>query len=143
MPARTPTKKAAKTARSTSARHGTTAKTPDEISYETKLTIVILLLLFVYPLGLVFMWAWMRNWPTWLKVLISLPIILGIIGTLIGIFFLSLLIRRVATDKNLQNMLRQKYQDQYRQEYQLTPSPATSITPVISLPSSGTNSQTY
>ena len=31
------------------------------ISYETQMIIVVLLLLFVYPIGLIFMWAWMSR----------------------------------------------------------------------------------
>jgi hypothetical protein len=109
-----------------------TARSVDEISYETKLTIVILLLLFVYPLGLIFMWAWMRNWPLWLKVLISLPVILGIMGIFFGIFFVSLLIRHAVTDKAFQNMMRDRYQKQYLQQYQITPSAMPSLTPEAS-----------
>lgn len=104
----------------------TQTATVDEISYETKLTIVILLLLFVYPLGLVFMWFWMRNWPLWLKILISLPIIIGILGILFGIFALAMILRHVATDKNFQYQMRQY---QYQQEQQLTPSPSEAISP--------------
>jgi len=107
------------------ARRVSRQQTPSEISYETKLTIVILLLLFVYPLGLIFMWVWMKNWPLWLKILISLPIVLGILGLFIGICAIAMIIRHVATDKNFQN---QMHQYQYQQQ-KLTPMPSETITP--------------
>jgi biotin transporter BioY len=46
-------------------------------SYDTKMLITIILLLFVYPLGLIFMWAWMHTWPVWLKIIITLPFIIS------------------------------------------------------------------
>lgn len=116
----------------------TRTATVDEISYETKLTIVILLLLFVYPLGLVFMWFWMRNWPLWLKILISLPIVIGILGILFGIFAIAMILRHVATDKNFQYQMRQY---QYQQEQQLTPSPSETVSPTdTSTPTTTDNS---
>lgn len=55
-----------------------------ELSYETRVIVVILLLLFVYPVGLICMWAWMRNWPLWLKLLITLPLLLGVLVFFLG-----------------------------------------------------------
>lgn len=48
-------------------------------TYDTIMIITILLLLFVYPLGLIFMWAWMKTWPVWLKIVISLPFIISVV----------------------------------------------------------------
>jgi hypothetical protein len=68
------------------------AQDNSQMSEDTKAIIVILLLLFVYPIGLILMWAWMKSWPTWLKIIISLPIILIPIfmimfaGVLVSIF---------------------------------------------------------
>ena len=114
----------------------------DEISYETKLTIVILLLLFVYPLGLVFMWVWMKNWPLWLRLLISLPLALGVIGIFFGIFAISLILRHIATDKNFQYQMHE-YQKQY-QQYQLSPVPSEEVTPTQEAnPTTDNNGGTY
>lgn len=112
----------------------TRTKSPEEISYETKLTIVILLLLFVYPLGLVFMWVWMRNWPVWLKIVISLPLVLGVLALFTGMFFIALLIRNATTSRNFPNRM-WEYRRQYMwnqnaptQQNMMTPQP-TDITP--------------
>lgn len=48
------------------------------LSYEMKTLIVILLLVFTYPVGLVMMFLWM-DWPKWVKALIALPVILGLL----------------------------------------------------------------
>lgn len=45
--------------------------------------VVMLALIFFYPIGVIFMWAWMRNWPSLLKVLITtLPIGIFVIAYL-------------------------------------------------------------
>jgi len=49
------------------------------ISYDAKTIIIILCLIFIYPIGIIFMWIWMKTWPLWLKLIISVPLILGII----------------------------------------------------------------
>ena len=58
----------------------------EPMSQDTKIIIVILLLIFFYPLGLIFMWLWMKEWPTWAKLLISLPVALGILAMLLLMF---------------------------------------------------------
>jgi hypothetical protein len=57
------------------------------ISEDTKTIIVVLLLIFAYPVGLVFMFLWMK-WQTWVKVLVLTPIFLSILAFLmtIGLF---------------------------------------------------------
>lgn len=45
------------------------------LSNDTKTIIVVLVLLFAFPLGLVLMWIW-TNWPKWVKLLITLPLII-------------------------------------------------------------------
>ena len=61
----------------------TAAKKPQKVqqvevglSYDTKTIITILLLVTVYPVGLVMMFIWMDTWPTWVKVLVSIPAVL-------------------------------------------------------------------
>ena len=46
----------------------------DELSYDAKTIITIVLLIGFYPVGLVLMYLWMR-WPVWLKVLLTLPLV--------------------------------------------------------------------
>jgi len=43
------------------------------ISYDTKTLIVVLTLIFVYPVGLLLMFLWMK-WRWWIKLLIALPV---------------------------------------------------------------------
>lgn len=52
-----------------------------ELSYEIKLILVLVLLFVLYPVGLILMFRWMK-WPTWVKLLIALPILLAILGFL-------------------------------------------------------------
>ena len=59
-----------------------------ELSYDTKTIIVILFLLFVYPVGVIFMLAWMKTWPSWLKVLLTIPFALGILAIIFGVILL-------------------------------------------------------
>lgn len=44
----------------------------NEMSQDTKALITILLVLFLPPVGVILMWAWMKSWPTWLKILLTL-----------------------------------------------------------------------
>lgn len=55
-----------------------------EMSGDTKTIITIVLLLFVWPVGLILMWLWMK-WPIWLKVFLT------IIPFIIVIFILFIL----------------------------------------------------
>lgn len=54
------------------------------MSYSTKKIIVILLLIFFYPLGLLFMFVWMK-WPKWVKFLLTGLFVLQI-GVIIASF---------------------------------------------------------
>lgn len=63
-----------------------TNPTPSSMSSDTKNIITILLLLFFYPVGVIVMWVW-KLWPTWVRLLVSVPAILiglvvafGIVG---------------------------------------------------------------
>lgn len=97
-------------------------------TYDTQMIVTILLLLFVYPLGLIFMWAWMHTWPVWLKIVISLPFVLAV-----GVIILMLLVvGSVVRNGRFERMM---YEQQYRQQmlkqqqqqmmWQLSPTPST------------------
>jgi len=62
----------------------------NEISEDTKTLIIVILLLVVYPIGVIVMYLWMKNWAKWVKNLIALPLIIGfivlILAFLIGLF---------------------------------------------------------
>jgi len=59
------------------------------LSYDTKTLIVVLTLIFAYPVGLILMFMWMK-WKTWLKLLIAFPVGL-IILAFMGVFAVGLL----------------------------------------------------
>ena len=46
-----------------------------ELSYDVKFVTTLILLFVFYPVGVVLMYKWMK-WPTWLKTLIVLPLVL-------------------------------------------------------------------
>ena len=56
-------------------------------SHDTKTLIVFLTLIFVYPVGLVLMFMWMK-WKTWIKILVAFPVV---------IFFLIFIVSFLAT----------------------------------------------
>lgn len=51
--------------------------------------LVILLLVFCWPIGIILMWVLMKYWPKWLKVILTLPIVLMLVwfGFVAAIFF--------------------------------------------------------
>lgn len=53
------------------------------ITANTKALITVLLLIFVFPVGVFVMWVWTR-WALWLKVVVSIPAIIAI-AILIGL----------------------------------------------------------
>lgn len=48
------------------------------ISKDAQAIITVLCLIFVYPVGFIVMWVW-TEWPIWLRLLLSIPVILLII----------------------------------------------------------------
>lgn len=73
------------TKKKTVARKAKPQKFP-KLSYDTQTLLTVLLLVTIYPVGLVLMFRWMK-WPTWLKVLILSPVIL-----LVGLSFIVILL---------------------------------------------------
>lgn len=94
-----PTKKSAKKATRVSQKALSKAY-ESEISYETKLIIAILLLLFVYPIGLIVMWWWMREWPLWLKLILSIPLFIAVLAVLGMFLAIGLFIRGARVQPN-------------------------------------------
>jgi len=50
-------------------------------SNDTKTLVTVLLLIFVYPIGVIVMMLW-TSWKLWVKLLVAAPIVLLIIGLL-------------------------------------------------------------
>jgi uncharacterized protein (DUF983 family) len=60
-------------------------KTTATAADNTNSILTLLLLFFVYPIGVVVMWLW-TSWAKWVKILVTLPVILIILfGVLFGI----------------------------------------------------------
>lgn len=74
-----------------------------EMSTDTKTIIVVLLLIFVYPIGVIFMWIWMKWWPTWVKILLTLPIILCIAWFIFIMTMAGFIIRGAVREQNRMN----------------------------------------
>jgi hypothetical protein len=53
-------------------------------SNDTKAIITVLLLVFLYPIGLLVMWFWTK-WKLWVKLLVSAPVLLFIVIMILGI----------------------------------------------------------
>lgn len=65
------------------------------LSEDTKTIITVLLLVFAFPIGVILMWFWMK-WPVWVKVLISLLLIiplLFVVGIISSIVLLTTAIK--------------------------------------------------
>ena len=75
---------------------------PVSANHQTKTILVVVALLAFYPVGLVLMWMWMREWPKWVKLLLSAPIILMILAILGIIFTFILVAQNPRNIKNLQ-----------------------------------------
>ena len=53
-------------------------------------TLVILLLVSFFPIGVILMWMWMP-WPKWLKLTLTLPFIISIVFLLLAISLIALI----------------------------------------------------
>ena len=115
-----PARKKAKTARkstNTTSRSVKRSTSNSEISYDTQMIVTVLLLIFVYPLGVIFMWAWMRNWPVWLKIIITLPVFMF----LLCIFFIMFVLRRAVDNANYRTWVIMQQQNRNQMQKQATP----------------------
>lgn len=92
-----------------------------ELTYETKMILVVLLLLLFYPAGVVMMWIWMK-WPVWVKLLVMLPI-LFIFAFVAGISFLFATVIR--HHLSFQERVEMMQQEQLKKlQMSVTPSPS-------------------
>ncbi|HSX40888.1 MAG TPA: hypothetical protein VLF68_04745 [Candidatus Saccharimonadales bacterium] len=112
---------------------------------DTQLIIVVVLLVLAYPFGVIFMWFWMRHWPLWVKLLLSLPMLF-----LILMFFAVIAFIIFAVTHHTAANFQQRYRP-YRYQYQMPPTMRRgefpSITPTLTptntpAPSQG-QTQTY
>jgi hypothetical protein len=60
------------------------------MSQDTKTIITVLLLVVVFPLGIIFMWVWMK-WPIWVKLILTIPFaIIPTIAVLLAITLVAI-----------------------------------------------------
>lgn len=57
---------------------GRSVSQKEGISNDAQAIITVMLLVFTYPIGFIVMWVW-TDWPIWLRLLLSIPVILLII----------------------------------------------------------------
>jgi hypothetical protein len=70
---------------------------PNELSYDTKTLITVLLLVTIYPIGVVMMFIWMK-WNKWIKFLIVLPAIAAVIIPFFILTVIGSIVMRVGGD---------------------------------------------
>ena len=98
-----------------------------EMTTDTKTIIVVLLLIFVYPLGAIFMWVWMKWWPMWVRILLTLPFILGILMMIFGLAMAGFIMRSAVRQQERMNTIpyqrRMDVPQQSPNQMYLTPTP--------------------
>lgn len=65
--------------------------TPPSPQMDPRTIIVVLALVLFYPVGVILMWWWMKTWPLWIKILISLVLLALFIIFLLPIFLVFFL----------------------------------------------------
>ncbi len=58
------------------------SRSSTRLSYDTKTLVVVITLIFVYPIGILLMYLWMK-WNGWLKFIITLPFYLILFGIIL------------------------------------------------------------
>lgn len=100
-----------------------------EMTTDTKTIIVVLLLIFVYPLGAIFMWVWMKWWPMWVRILLTLPFILGVFMMIFGLTMAGFIMRSAARQQDRMNTIpyqKRMYVPQHSpNQMYLTPTPTS------------------
>lgn len=79
------------------------APVPNLDNTNSNTIVAILLLWLLYPLGLIFMWV-KTKWPVWVKILVTLPVVLTIIG-------LSLAIVLIVNNPSISNSIKKNSSD--------------------------------
>jgi len=95
----------------------------EQLSYDSKVIITVLLLLFVYPIGLAFMWGWMRHWSSWLKWLITLPFAAFLLSLIVVSILLGTVLKDYASytqsDMQYKEKMWKNYQDNESKPFQI------------------------
>lgn len=80
--------------------------TNNELSYDTKTIIVILTLIFVYPIGVVLMLVWM-DWNKWFKILLSVPLVLGCLVPILLLILIGTMVFKIGDNLTRPEMVRE------------------------------------
>ncbi len=99
---------------------------------QSRVFIVVIALLVFYPVGLVLMWMWMKDWSKWVKILLSLPI-LFIIFWLVA--FSAMFIFVLTHPNNIKNLQPPPTKPIYATPTIFYPSPTQSPMPTYAAPS--------
>lgn len=63
--------------------------TPQSPTNDNSTLVTVLLLIFAYPIGMIVMWFWPK-WKVWVKLLVSLPFVIGIIAIVASVMMVAL-----------------------------------------------------
>lgn len=102
-----------------------------EMTTDTKTIIVVLLLIFIYPLGAIFMWIWMKWWPIWVRILLTIPFILGVLCMIFGLAMAGFIVKSAVREQERMNTIpyQRRMHNQTEQDNQFyispTPTPVT------------------
>jgi len=97
-------------------------------TYDTLMIVTILLLLFVYPIGLLAMWGWMRTWPVWLKIVISSPCVISLLFIFFIVFVVGSVVRHNIVKARFEQQRIMQMQQQEEKVLQLTVTPTPTFT---------------
>lgn len=85
---------------------------PSGLSDDAKTIIVVLLLVFAFPVGLILMWLW-TEWPKWVKWLLSLILITPLVLMLLFFFAIFGAVNRAGHGYPMQRFDRDSQYEQH------------------------------
>lgn len=89
-------------------------KDPSGLSEDAKTIIVVLMLVFAFPIGLTLMWIW-TTWPKWIKWLLTSILLIP----LVIIILFAYLVVRVANDYDYSQLEKNyDYEEQIQVDYE-------------------------
>ena len=98
-----------------------------ELTTDTKTIVVVLLLIFVYPIGVIFMWVWMKWWPKWVKILVTIPFVMAILGIIFTFMIAGTIMHNAMREQDqMNNMPYQRHMQrpmQQQNQYYISPTP--------------------
>lgn len=90
-------------------------KTSGELSNETKTIITVILLVLVYPAGIILMWIW-KLWPLWVRILLTCLLIIPLIFVFLVLGFIAGVLGFVFSNPDVQKELKETISVEMSQE---------------------------